>query len=219
MSPNAQKQLPTGAAIGGETPDSVSVLLAGSDTGIREGLKQLLHRDGVSVIGEASDGIEAVRLAGDLRPQIAVLDLPPFPFGNTLEAIRRIRAVSPRTRVILLGGYSEHFYVVAALSARITGYVMKTRAAARLPYAIHEVRRGRIHLCPDVISGVVDRWRSESVFSVHLLSPLERDVLELIVQGSADQEICGILNATPDRVALCRARILQRVARFARSRN
>ena len=105
------------------------VLLADDHPIVREGLRALLEREGFEIQGEAADGREAVQLARDLSPNVALLDLV-MPLLNGLDAAREIRRASPRTRLILLTMYTEDLSVIEAIRAGINGYVLKTQAVS-----------------------------------------------------------------------------------------
>src|SRR5256712_9012502 len=107
---------------------SLRVRLADDHVIVRQGLRALLDRERLEVGGEASDGREAVRLAMTLRPEVAVLDLA-MPLLNGMDAAREILKTDPRTKVILLTMHMEDRYVLEALRAGVSGYVVKTRAA------------------------------------------------------------------------------------------
>jgi two-component system response regulator NreC len=140
---------------------TLQILLADDHEIVREGLKGLLERQHFDVVGEASEGREAVQLAKELRPDVAVVDYS-MPLMNGLEAAREIQRVSPSTRTILLTMHTEDLYVFEALRAGIRGYVVKTQAAADLIRAIHEVSRGQIYLSPGISRAVVEAYLAKS---------------------------------------------------------
>src|SRR2546425_332239 len=113
------------------TSMSLRILLADDHVIVRQGLRALLDRERLEVVGEASDGREAVQLAMTLRPEVAVLDLA-MPLLNGMDAAREILKTDPRTKVILLTMHTEDRYVLEALRAGVSGYVVKTRAAGDL---------------------------------------------------------------------------------------
>ncbi len=125
------------------------ILLADDHRVLREGVKALLKREGFDVVGEASNGLEAVWLAQSLRPDVAVLDLA-MPLANGLAAARKILRDSPRTRTILLTMHNEAPYIIEALRVGVQGYVLKTQAADDLLVAIQEVGKGGIYLSPTI---------------------------------------------------------------------
>ena len=110
---------------------SVPVLLADDHRIVRESLKPILEREGFQVVAEAADGREAVRLAGELRPDVAVLDVG-MPLLNGLDAARAIHQACPRTRTIILTMHPEDAYVLQALQWGVRGYVLKSQAVADL---------------------------------------------------------------------------------------
>src|SRR6266545_3777741 len=122
---------------------SLRILLADDAPAVRQGVKGLLEREGFQVVGEATDGREAVRLAQALCPDVAILDLS-MPRLNGLDTAREIRQVCPWTHLILLTGSTEEHQIVSALRAGIQGYVVKAEAPEDLARAIGEVSRGRI---------------------------------------------------------------------------
>src|SRR5439155_3585264 len=117
------------------------VLLADDHVVVRQGLKALLEREGFDIVGEASDGHEAGRLARELTPDVAILDIA-MPLLNGIETGRAIARACPSTRTIALTVHTENHYVMAALEAGFSGYVLKSQAAAQLVRAIQEVSRG-----------------------------------------------------------------------------
>jgi len=119
----------------------VEIILADDHEIVREGFHALLERHGFRVIGEASDGHEAVRLAQKLHPQVAVLDLS-MPLLNGIEASRQITSTSPETKTILLTMYKEDQYVLEALRAGVSGYCLKAKGTRLLVEAIPQVVRG-----------------------------------------------------------------------------
>jgi DNA-binding NarL/FixJ family response regulator len=133
---------------------AVRVLLADDHQIVRQGLRALLEREGFDVVGEAADGREAVRLAQQSHPDVAILDLA-MPSLNGVDAAKQIFQVSPRTRTILLTMHTEDQYVLPALQAGIKGYVLKTKAAGDLVQAIHDVSQGKTYLSPGVSGAVV----------------------------------------------------------------
>ena len=116
------------------------IILADDHLIVRQGLRSVLEQEAYTVLGEAGDGREALRLAQELRPDVAVLDLA-MPLLNGLDAAREISRVSPQTKTILLTMHTEDPYVMEALRAGVRGYLLKTQAAQDLVQAIREVSR------------------------------------------------------------------------------
>ncbi len=139
----------------------LQIFIADDHQMVREGLKMLLERAGFKVVGEASDGQEAVRRVRDLVPDVAVLDLA-MPLLNGLEAAREILRDSPRTRPILLTMHTEDPYVTAALRVGVKAYVLKTQSGPDLVQAIQEVCRGRIYLSPGISRTVVEAYLAKT---------------------------------------------------------
>ena len=125
------------------------ILLAEDHRVVREGLRVLLERQGFRVVGEASNGREAVQRATELEPEVVILDVS-MPFLNGIEAAREIHRLVPRTRAIILTAYNDKQYVLQAFQAGAQGYVLKTRAVAELIQAIRDVVKGKFFLSPDI---------------------------------------------------------------------
>ena len=186
------------------------ILLADDHLVFRQGLKSLLEREGLQIIGEAADGQEAIRRARDLSPDVAVLDLA-MPLLNVLDAAREIVRASPRTRPILLTMHTEDPYVMEALRAGIKGYVLKTQPSTDVVQAIQEVARGRIYLSPGISRTVVDAYLAKTELPPDPLSPREREVLQLVAEGKTTKEIARLLGVSVKTAENHRTRILAKL--------
>ena len=172
---------------------SCRVLLADDHQIVRQGVRGLLEAAGHEVIGEASDGREALKLARMLNPDIAVLDLS-MPLLNGLDAAREMRRQAPDIRTILLTMYTDKGYVLQALRAGTRGYVLKTQAAEDLITAIREILRGETYLSPGVAASVVDAVLENTSEAADPLTPRERQILQLVAEGNTTKEIARLLN-------------------------
>jgi DNA-binding NarL/FixJ family response regulator len=186
------------------------ILLADDHQIVRQGLKALLEREGFDVAAEASDGLEAVRLARDLQPDVAVLDIG-MPLLNGLDAARQVLQASSRTRAILLTMHAEDHYVLEAVRAGVTGYVLKTQAAGDLVQAIREVAGGAIYLSPGVSRAVVQAYRAKSDLPPDPLTPRERQVLQLIAEGKRTKEIAALLGVSVKTAESHRTRLMEKL--------
>lgn len=186
------------------------VLLADDHPIVRQGLRGVLERSGFEVVAEASDGLEAVRLCGELGPDVVILDIA-MPGLNGVEAAREILKVAPRTKTILLTVHRDDQYVVEALRAGISGYVLKTQTAPDLTQAIQEVSRGGIYLSPGISHAVVHALRSKADAPSGPLTARERQVLKLIAVGKATKEAAQILGISVKTAESHRTRIMEKL--------
>ncbi len=186
------------------------VLLADDHPIVRQGLRGVLERSGFEVVAEASDGLEAVRVAGELGPDVAILDIA-MPGMNGVEAAREILKVAPRTKIILLTMHREDQYVVEALRAGISGYVLKTQSATDLTQAIQEVSRGGTYLSPGISHAVVHALRSKADAPSDPLTARERQVLKLIAEGKATKEVAQLLGISVKTAESHRSRIMEKL--------
>lgn len=172
------------------------VLLADDHQIFRQGLRGLLEKAGHVVVGEASDGREALKLVRDLQPQpdIVVLDVS-MPLLGGLDTAQALRRLAPQIKVIVLTMYTDKGYVLQALKAGVRGYVLKTQAAEDLMQAIDETMSGEVYLSPGVASSVVDAYLDDkSDFSSDPLTSRERQILVMIAEGKTSKEIARLLN-------------------------
>jgi DNA-binding NarL/FixJ family response regulator len=186
-------------------------LLLADDHGlVRDALRGLLERQGFEVVAAVGDGREAVRLAAELRPQVAVLDIS-MPQLNGLDAAEQIRRAAPETRSVVLTQHREEQYVTRALAAGARGFVLKTQAAADLVRAVEEVLRGGIYLSPEVSQVVVDASLGRRQPDENPLTAREREVLQLIGEGQTSKEIAAKLGISLRTAESHRARLMKKL--------
>jgi two-component system, NarL family, response regulator NreC len=194
----------------------IRVLLAEDHIIVRDGLRMLLESDpDFTVVGEASNGREAVALAQETQPDVAILDIS-MPGLSGLEATPLLKAESPRTQVLILTMHESDEYFFRALEAGASGYVLKKAATQDLIAAARAVARGEAFLYPSVakklIADYVRRVQSGTEpIGYASLSEREREVLLLIAEGLSNQLIAERLSVTPSTVQTHRAHILEKL--------
>ena len=188
----------------------VTVLLADDHPVFRQGLRSLLEREQLEVIGEAADGLEAIAMADRLQPQMVVIDLA-MPSLNGIDAAREIVKRAPRTKAILLTMYTEEHHVLDALRAGIKGCVSKSQAAEHLLQAIKDVSGGGVYLSPHVSSAVVQAYLAKSELPYDPLTPRERQVLQLIAEGKTTKETAAILEVSVKTAETHRTNLMEKL--------
>ena len=189
---------------------ATTVLLADDHPVVRQGVKMLLEREKLEVVGEASDGLEAIALADQLRPDVVVLDVA-MPTLNGLSAVDEIKKVSARSKMVLLTMYTDEHYVLQALRAGVKGCVSKAQAAEHLLEAIHEVCGGGVYLSPSVSGAVVQAYLSKNELPRDPLTARERQVLQLVAEGKTTKEIAVILNVTAKTAESHRSKLMEKL--------
>ena len=194
----------------------IRILLADDHTLVRQGLRKLLEeRPDWEVIAEAGDGREAVRLAEQHKPDVAILDVA-MPLLNGIEATRQITKRVPGTHVLVLSMHADEAYVTQILQAGATGYLLKDSADVDLLKAVGEAAHGRSFFSPAIArvmlddyvrqladKGVTDRYES--------LSAREREIFQLIAEAKTNKEIAGLLSVSPSTVETHRAHIMEKL--------
>ncbi|HEU5409583.1 MAG TPA: response regulator transcription factor [Verrucomicrobiae bacterium] len=188
----------------------IQVLLADDHQIVRQSLKVLLEKEGLKIVGEASNGQEAVRIAESMHPDVAVLDVS-MAVLNGIDAAKEIQKVSPQTKTIFLTVHDEDPYLLDALRVGAKGYVVKTHAAENLVQAIREASRGGVYLSPEVSRAVVQAYQNKTELSSEPLSPRERQVLQLIAEGKTTKEVAGVLNISVKTAETHRTRIMEKL--------
>lgn len=185
------------------------IVLADDHEIVREGLCVLLRQHGFEVVGEAANGLEAVRLVTDLKPDIAILDVS-MPTMGGIEASRELAQVSPKTRTIILTMYREDHYVLQALRAGVAGYMLKSRAGKDLVEAIREVAAGATYLGPDVSQALVKAYRGQQSQTPNL-SSREQQVLQLVAQGKSTKEVASALGISVKTASAHRSSLMRKL--------
>jgi DNA-binding NarL/FixJ family response regulator len=186
------------------------VLLADDHRMFTQSLRTILEREKFVVVGEAADGREAVTMAGEHRPDVAILDVA-MPILNGLSAAREIEKISPKTRLIILTSFPDEQYVLDALRAGVTGYVLKTRASSDLIQAIQEVSRGSLYLSEGLSRDAVRAYLAQEDNAAGSLSGREREILQLIAEGKSTKEIAASLTLSVKTIETHRARLMAKL--------
>ena len=192
----------------------IRVLLADDHTLVRAGIRSLLENmEGIEVIAEAGDGREALRLVRTHRPDVVLMDIA-MPGLNGLEAAARIAKKFPNVRVIILSMHVNEEYVLQALRAGAAGYMVKGADAAELEIAIRAVARGETYLSPMVSKHVVTDYIqriSGETSPLELLTPRQREVLQLIAEGYSTKKIARTLKISVKTVETHRMQLMERL--------
>jgi two-component system response regulator NreC len=195
----------------------IRVLIADDHAMIREGLRQLLEMQAdIEVVGEATDGVEALDRCRTFRPDVVLLDIA-MPRMTGVEAVSMIKQASPETEVIILSMYEKEAYVHQAMKAGARGYVLKAAPSTYLLEAIRRVNIGEFYLCPKIRNGVMEayvgghREEPHSEGGYDLLSDRERQVFMLLVEGNTTVQISDILCVSPKTAEKHRANIVKKL--------
>ncbi len=191
------------------------VMLADDHKIMREGLKALLEKQpDLEVAAEAENGLDAVRLAKKLMPHIVIMDIG-MPGLNGIEATRRITADLPSTKVIALSMHSDKRFVIEMLKAGVSAYLLKDSASEELVSAIRTVLAGKPYLSPKITGVVLQDYLSTlsktgpNAFT--LLTPREREVLQLIAEGRTTKQIASALFVSAKTVDTHRQQLMEKL--------
>ncbi len=174
---------------------SIKVLIADDHKMMCEGLhQQLSNSPGIEVVGEATNGREAVQMALKVKPNIVIMDLNMHDL-NGIEATRIIRSRSPSVKILVLSMYNDSLFVTNALKAGASGYILKEHTFEDLVKAIRMVDLGQIYLSPEITTVVVSNYLSQvkTESDSQVLTSREREVLQLIAEGKRTKEIAATL--------------------------
>jgi DNA-binding NarL/FixJ family response regulator len=194
----------------------ITILLADDHAVMRSGLRLLLERhEDLRVVGEAGNGREAVDLAESLKPDIAVMDIA-MPLLNGIEATRKISASGGPTQVVILSMHSDESYVLRALNVGARAYILKESAEEDLIRAVRSVDAGKSFFSPAIsrllLDDYVRRLANKGVEdSYDLLTPREKELLQLLAELRSNKEIATLLNLSVHTVETHRGKILQKL--------
>jgi two-component system, NarL family, response regulator NreC len=188
----------------------VRVLLADDHPVFRQGLRALLEREKFDVVGEASDGLEAIAAAERLQPQVVVIDLA-MPALNGVDAVREIVKRVPRAKAVLLTMHTEEYHVLEALRAGAKACVSKSQAAEHLLQAIKDVCAGGVYLSPHVSGAVVQAYLAKTELPYDPLTPRERQVLQLIAEGKTTKEAAAVLDVSVKTAETHRTNLMEKL--------
>lgn len=188
------------------------ILIADDHGIVRAGLRMLLDRqEGMSVVAEAEDGVEAVDKALSRKPDIAVLDVA-MPRMTGLQAARHIREQAPDVSVLLLSMHDDERYLLEALKAGASGYVLKRAADTDLVNAIRQIARGGSFISPHAEGTLLKKILDDPAGDpTEKLTPREREVVKLIAEAYTNREIAKILNLAEKTVESHRANVLAKL--------
>ncbi len=194
----------------------IKVFLADDHAVVREGLRFILEAQGdIIVVGEATNGRQAVRQAQQLNPDVVVMDIA-MPELNGIETTYQIRETCPSTEVVILSMYSTSEHIFRALQAGALGYVLKESAGEEIVKAVRVVHGGRHYLCQQIAETAIDdyvrrRQASQDRSPLERLSSREREILQLVVEGKTSVEIAEILYISSKTVETYRSRLMHKL--------
>jgi DNA-binding NarL/FixJ family response regulator len=189
---------------------ALRVLVADDHALIRESFRALLERKGYVVAGEAVNGQDAVRMARELKPDIALLDVS-MPLLNGVDAGREIQQAHKDTHVVLLTMHAEGHLLAAALRAGIRAYVLKSQPTDELVMAIRSVMRRQMYLSPELSEFAVDACVNGGRERAKPLARRERQVLQLVAEGKTSKEIGTVLGVGTKTAESYRARVMKKL--------
>jgi DNA-binding NarL/FixJ family response regulator len=194
---------------------TVTILLADDHPIVRQGLRHLLEEEpGVMIVGEASNGLQAVQLTEKFKPNILILDMM-MPDLNGLEVLRQVKERSPSTSSIVLSMQSADVYVVEALRAGALGYVLKETGPSELLGAIQQVVRGQRYLSPRIserlIEVLLETTEKLPADPYQSLTNREREVLQMAAEGLTTSELAKRLSISPRTAELHRGRMMNKL--------
>ena len=194
----------------------IRILLADDHRIVRQGLRRILEETSrMEVVGEASDGREAVQMALDKEPDVIVMDVA-MPHLGGMEAIRQISKRLPAIKVLVLSMYSDESYVVQMLEAGAKGYLLKDSADTDLVEAVLAVSNGKSFFSPLISKILLDEYvrqlQEKGVSDRYeLLTEREREILQLIAEGKTSREIAELLNLSTSTVDTHRGHIMEKL--------
>lgn len=195
---------------------AIRVFLAEDHAVMREGLRLILEQQNdIVVVGEAGDGMETVRKARQLLPDVVLMDIS-MPEMNGIEATVQIREISPLMRVVILSVHSAGEHIYRSLKAGAIGYLLKESAGKEVVAAVRAAHAGKRYLSDTISDALVDEYlqQPESSFKVSSLNHLssrERAVLQLVVEGNSSSAIAHKLNLSPKTVDTYRSRLMEKL--------
>jgi two-component system response regulator NreC len=194
----------------------IRIALADDHQLMRSGLRVLLEQQpDFTVVGEASDGREAVTLVDSQKPDVLVMDIG-MPNLNGIEAAAQITQAHPEISIVMLSMHSDESYVLRALKAGAKGYLLKDSAETDLIRAVHSVADSKSFFSPAVSKVLLDDYvrklkRSGTEDPYDLLTPREREVLQLVAEGKSNKEVASLLNLSVYTVETHRANIMEKL--------
>jgi len=193
----------------------ITIILADDHHVVRQGLRALLEAESdFSVVGEAGDGLEAIRLVEQLNPNVLVLDLM-MPGLNGLEVARQLSKHSSQAHIVVLSMYSNEAYVLEALGNGASAYVLKDSSSADLVHAVREVAAGRRYLSPPLSDRAIEAYQEKAKAATldkyETLTTREREVLQLAVEGHTSTEIAARLGISSRTAEAHRSNLMHKL--------
>ncbi len=195
--------------------NTLTIVLADDHNVVRQGLRALLEAEtDFNVVGEACDGLEALQLVEQLRPNVLVLDVM-MPGLNGLEVSRQLNKLSPQTHIVVLSMYSNEAYVLEALGNGASAYVLKDSSSADLVHAVREVAAGRRYLSPPLSDRAIEAYQEKARAVVldkyETLTTREREVLQLSAEGHTSTEIAARLGISSRTAETHRSNLMHKL--------
>lgn len=194
----------------------ITIVIADDHTIVRQGLKKILKEEkGLKVIGEAKDGREAVAAVLDFQPDIVIMDIA-MPKLNGIEATRQIKQVRAQTKIIILSMHDHSRYIRELLGLGVSGYLLKNAASHDIVKAVISAAKGQTFLSPAISSQVIEDYVELNKKSLeeelyNTLSNREREVFQMVVEGSSTKQIAETLCVSPSTIKSHRSNIMEKL--------